>query len=106
MRELMPQDVANTVWANETMGRKPGDRLMGRAAGGAGGGDIRGVQSAGCCLLLYKAAFVEPPTEASASHQQVSDALRDMGLQVEDDQNFLGRRQSLVLRCGGPLISL
>ena len=31
--EFSSQDVANTLWAFETMGRKPGDRMMGQLEG-------------------------------------------------------------------------
>jgi hypothetical protein len=33
--EFKPQEVANTLWAYATMGRKPGERLMGLLEGRA-----------------------------------------------------------------------
>ncbi len=45
--EFYSQHITNTLWEFPTMGRKPGERMMGhlegRSGGGPVGGDIRGI---------------------------------------------------------------
>jgi hypothetical protein len=96
--EFNPQGVANTVWTYATMGRKPGEWLMGLLEGRVQffiscdlEEGVRARMSDSFVSLQHrlggacKATFVTQRTKASESQERVSDALRDMGLWVEDE---------------------
>ena len=112
-RECNSQDVANTLWAYATMGRRPGERVLGALEAGllaASGPDFS--SEARCQLHQFflswsleekpsassmqqareafesecRLAFVVPDVSPSASQLQVSHAVRlHLGLLVEDE---------------------
>jgi hypothetical protein len=111
--EFNSQNVANTLWAFATMGTKPGERMMGqlerRAEAISGEFNSQDIANTLCQLVFSpfilrvlgfhaalparflalkekcRAVFIGSPVQPSVGQQQVSDALREMGLSVEDE---------------------